>query len=152
MEQRDAVKLVAELRAEQVADQKRIDARQMVIDGMLALYPDQPESRQERPKTQDAIRQIMQESPGKWFTVTLMVHELETRGWSPDSDNPASAVRTAMARLAESEPRIGKGQGEKTGSVTYSFRSRLETSIPEHRAILTGETRNGSEVHEEAMS
>jgi hypothetical protein len=149
MDRREAEKLLLGLRAEQVADQKRIDARQMMIDGIRALFPDIEQAAEslERPKTQDAIRQIMQEAPGKWFTVNLMVHELERRGWMPESENPSGLVRTALARLADAEPKIGKGKGEKTGSVTYSYRPTDSRVLhPVQKAMLTGETRNGTEV------
>jgi hypothetical protein len=75
----------------------------------------------EKPRGQEAVRRVLQENPGRWFTVTGMVDELTSRGWAPDSDVPASAVRTALERLAnQPESVIRKGRGEKTGAVTYS--------------------------------
>ena len=55
------------------------------------------------------------------------VEELERRGWLPDSDNPAPAVRTTMDRLATNNTNIIKGRqkgGVPSGSTTDPLRMR----------------------------
>jgi hypothetical protein len=78
----------------------------------------------DRPRGQEAVRRVMVDSPGKWWTVGAMVKELEHRDWLPDTEAPAPAVRTSMERLAASPHyAITKDKG-KSGAVTYRYRSR----------------------------
>jgi hypothetical protein len=80
-----------------------------------------------RPRGQNAVRIVMQESPGQWFTIRLMTRELEQRGWRPDSDQPENAVRTALTRLADTDPHVRKGMGARTRQVTFAWFDKPET-------------------------
>jgi len=100
-----------------------------VIDGLVKMFPElktdpdarlpDPQSFGDPPRGQDAVRQVMEGVPGRWWTVTGLVNEMEARGW-PAAPN---AVRQAADRLVNSDPTLyHRGTGEKTGSTTYSFR------------------------------
>jgi hypothetical protein len=99
-------------------------------EGILAMFPkllsppdgaDDPAD--DRPRGQDAVRRIMEDAPGKWWTVTGLLAELHAREWMPESDSPANAVRVAVERVVTGDPdRFYKAKGEKTGATTYSFR------------------------------
>lgn len=57
---------------------------------------------------------------GRYWTVTAMVEELTRRDWLPESKgDPSNAVRTALDRLAEKEPRVHKGRGGRGAVVWY---------------------------------
>lgn len=131
-------------RAAEEAAKRRAAALQKLIDGYIELFPGladhapPPASfnhEEERPRGQEAVRRVMRQSPGKWFTVKLMAGELQRRGWLPDSEQPINAVRTALDRLAEADPHVGKGMGEKTRSVTFRWTQEAVASpngsIPE---------------------
>ena len=45
------------------------------------------------------------------LTVREIVAELERRGWAPDSKNPEAAVRAAIQRLRDRDPRWGLYKG-----------------------------------------
>jgi hypothetical protein len=85
-----------------------------LMDGYLELFPQLKEllvasldevvpAPDGRPKGADAVRSILQEHSGIWFLVSELVDELRDRGWLPESDNPASAVRAALERLISTE-------------------------------------------------
>jgi hypothetical protein len=78
----------------------------------------------ERPRGQEAVRRVLADSPGKWWTVGSVVKEMEHRDWLPDTEAPMPAIRTALERLA-SNPQHGvrKDKG-KTGAVTFSYHAR----------------------------
>lgn len=118
------------------AAMKRMSALRKLIEGYEELFPEltdtvlQPATLDAadharlldgRPRGQEAVRQVMKESVGKWWTVTSLVKELQTRGWLPESEVPSSAVRTAVERLVVTDPNVHKDKGS-TGAVTYSFR------------------------------
>lgn len=73
-------------------------------------------------KGQDAVRRVLYDSPGEWFTVTRMATELRRRGWIGDDPEAGGAVRAAIARAEKSDELIFKGKGAKTGAITYSYR------------------------------
>lgn len=54
------------------------------------------------PKGAEAVRVILQANPNAPFYVSELVEKLRQRGWLPDSDNPANAVRTALERMISS--------------------------------------------------
>jgi hypothetical protein len=51
----------------------------------------------DRPTSTEAVRRVLVETRKPW-TVKAMTEELNRRGWSPKSNSPEDAVRTAMAR------------------------------------------------------
>jgi hypothetical protein len=55
------------------------------------------------PRGADAVRLILQDEPGVLWLVSALVLELKDRGWLPDSDNPANAVRAALERLTSAD-------------------------------------------------
>jgi hypothetical protein len=55
------------------------------------------------PRGAEAVRIVLQEMPKVHWYVSEMVENLRDRGWLPDSDNPANAVRAALDRLASSD-------------------------------------------------
>ncbi|MCA1702848.1 MAG: hypothetical protein LC808_06080 [Actinobacteria bacterium] len=171
MERHEAERILASLRVELDTTEatvrsatQRAGALRKLIEGYVELFPDlatdstvspasveaessvgQPTlvQRDPRPRGQEAIRQVMQKAVGKWWTVSSLVRELEQRGWLPDSEIPASAVRTAVERLVSTDPNVHKDKG-RTGAVTYSFRP----FAPPHEVESNGH----SPVHEEVDS
>jgi hypothetical protein len=79
-----------------------------------------------RPRGAEAVRLILQESPNEWFRVSELVGLLRDRGWLPESENPANAVRTALERLVSSidESDVVRGKyttGPRSGAVVYKY-------------------------------
>lgn len=72
-----------------------------------------------KPKGSEAVGIVAMEAIAKGherdedgaLTVAEIVRELDRRGWSPDSDNPKSAVRAAIRRLRDGDPRWGLYDG-----------------------------------------
>lgn len=123
------------LRREQMMDLEREPAsgqRRLEVypppEGGLASAPTVTASRQgvpdsdDRPRGQEAVVRVMQESVGKWWPVGLVTEELSKRGWLPESDNPANAVRAALDRLVAIEDSGFRKDRGKSGAVTYSYR------------------------------
>ncbi len=52
------------------------------------------------PKGAEAVRIVLQENVKVQWYVSEMVEALRERGWLPESDNPANAVRAALDRLS----------------------------------------------------
>jgi hypothetical protein len=107
---------VEDLSEELERQEERLEAAGRAVSGLkkmiAALYEMFPELKEmvgtpsgvdldesDAPKGTNALRLILQEQPGTQFYVTELVDELRVRGWLPDSDNPANAVRTAFERL-----------------------------------------------------
>jgi hypothetical protein len=57
----------------------------------------------------------MKDAPLVWYTIPEMVDALEERGWLPQSDNPANAVRAALTR-AVAQGVWGVQRGRQRGS------------------------------------
>ncbi len=128
---------LADAKADRLEADRRVRALTKLIEGYVDLFPsvakptDAPaivgggdieiDEDKDRPRGQEAVRQVMEGSPGKWWTVGAMVWELDHRGWLPDSGTPANAVRTAMDRVVVSEAAVKKDRG-KSGAVVYSYR------------------------------
>lgn len=126
MDLADARRAVDDLRSEITVTELRLSALRKLVEGYCELFPvlaaDRPEDAGEGvPKGQDAVRRIMMEFPGRWFTVAQMVDELQRRGWLPESDDPANPVRTALTRVQAADPdNIEKGM-TKDGVVAYGY-------------------------------
>jgi hypothetical protein len=112
--------------------EKREAAIRKLIDGYLELFPGLASHQtlmplpapvvSLRPRGQEAVLRVMEDSVGKWWTVGTMVHELEKRGWLPESEQPANAVRVAMERVVTAaSPPYFKDKGA-SGTVTFSYR------------------------------
>jgi hypothetical protein len=96
------------------------------IDEITAGITTSGEDGNLRPRGGEAVRLILQESPGEWFRVSELLPLLRNRGWLPESENPANAVRTALERLVanpnESDVYRGKyTTGPKLGAVVYKY-------------------------------
>lgn len=71
------------------------------------------DSEADNPKGSEAVRIVAMEAiEDGWehgednaLTVTQIVEELERRGWQPNSRNPESAVRAAIRRLRQADPK-----------------------------------------------
>jgi hypothetical protein len=92
--------------------QQTFESSQIMIRGLLTGFPELADevtdedlagvgvdSDDERPRGAEAVRSILQDDPGVPYRVSELVRLLRERGWLPESENPASAVRTALERL-----------------------------------------------------
>ncbi|SRR6266508_4390103 len=82
----------------------RADALRTTLRGLEAtLGIDEP------PKGSAAVEAVAREhykaTGGTSLMLNEIVEQLTLRGWSPDSDRPEQAVRSAVRRLCESDPR-----------------------------------------------
>lgn len=131
---------------------KRQAALQRTISGYIELFPefvdiivqdfDDPEllemagsmwperTRWATPRGQQAVRRVLVESPGRFFTVQDMVAALREHGWMPDTVNPNSpspAVRTALERLSgDKASKVLKGG--LNGRVAWSYQPNAEVT------------------------
>jgi len=70
------------------------DGRQSVA------VPDEQSGRSAGPRGKEAIRLILEETPGRQFTPKELASEVERRGWStPGVQHPEAAARAAANRL-----------------------------------------------------
>jgi hypothetical protein len=132
-------------RAVAIADweeaRSRLDGTDSIIRGLLTIFPDldrdliddetvdsflagtRASLTVEKPKGTEAVRTVLMGTKGKWFSVDMMVRDLDQRGWLPDSKMPSNAVRTALERLIATEPEhFHKDTGTKTGKVVYAYK------------------------------
>lgn len=70
---------------------------------------------------------------GKYWTVVAMTQKLEERGWLPQSEAPANAVRAALRRLSDQDDRVSRGTGS-TGTLVYYF-----SATPDDRPTFAGD-------------
>lgn len=114
-------------RAEAERSQRRVAGLRKMIDALVEMFPAAedvlPEAldddEEPRPRGAEAIRRVLAEREGHWYTVAGVVDALEKRDWLPNSSNPANAVRTALERLVEAKV-LRKGRSAQ-GSVVYSY-------------------------------
>ncbi len=85
-----------------------------------------------RPRGGEAIRQVLHENANFQFWVSEMVDALKSRGWLPDSDNPANAVRTALERLVADQDSDVYKTRQNDGKVTYSYQPDRDRQIDEY--------------------
>ncbi len=120
------------------AAERRASALNKLVEGYVELFPALTEEdgtekvvspEADRPRGQHAVRQVLTENPGRWYTVRLMTRELGERGWLPDSDQPENAVRTALTRIAETDPLVRRGVGEKTRQITFAWFDKPEPDL-----------------------
>jgi hypothetical protein len=119
-----------------------IESAGLIIQGVLRAFPELAEEEQEfgelwdpeqtdRPlRSGEAILQILQLQEDEWVSVQEMVEGLDRRGWLPEGENPANAVRTALERLVASNPHVEKGKPYENGSVRYRFSDLPRPEIP----------------------
>ena len=108
--------------------QRSVVGIRKLIDGYVELFPlleevvakeGGLEDDDGHPRGMDAAFEVLRLLPGKWQTVGRVAEALESRGWGPNSSNPANAVRTALERLY-SNSRIEKAKST-TGQVIYRW-------------------------------
>jgi hypothetical protein len=110
--------------------QAKSESATLIIQGVLRRFPQLREEASaadldweirvsEGPSTADAVLQILQVDEGQMFTVREMVAALDERGWLPQSDNPANAVRTALERLRAQDKGVQKGYSNNV--IAYYF-------------------------------
>lgn len=73
------------------------------------------------PKGAEAVRIVLQENVKVQYYVSQMVEELRERGWLPESDNPANAVRAALDRLSTDSASDVSKQRYNDRTVTYVY-------------------------------
>jgi ATP/maltotriose-dependent transcriptional regulator MalT len=73
------------------------------------------------PKGAEAVRIVLQENVKVQYYVSEMVEELRQRGWLPESDNPANAVRAALDRLSGDSASDVHKQRFNDRTVTYIY-------------------------------
>jgi len=71
------------------------DERGALVSEMLTEGDDTP-------RGVEAVRKILHANPQERLYVSHLVEQLKARGWLPDSENPANAVRTTLERLVAS--------------------------------------------------
>lgn len=80
------------------------------------------------PKGSDAVGRVLMENPGYKFYVSEVVDALRARGWMPESDNPANAVRAALERLVGSPDSDVQKYRTQEGKVIYFYDPDLDRS------------------------
>lgn len=132
---RDAGDELVQARETMRAASNEMEALRQIRLGLLGLFPDLTDNddpvgtaeddswTSSGPKGASAVGVVLAETPGKWFSVPMVVKELERRGWLTDSENPSNATRAALERLLASDEHVRKDRGEKTGKVVYSYRA-----------------------------
>jgi hypothetical protein len=134
LNQDDAKGLVAQLLA-QLAEareaversERRATGIRKMVDGLVEMFPaledllpeDLDNDEEPRPRGAEAVRRVLADRQGDWFTVTHIVGLLDKQNWMPNSSNPANAVRTALERLVDTGG-IEKNRST-TGAVIYRY-------------------------------
>jgi hypothetical protein len=121
----DLLKQLAGEREEAQRAERRAEGIRKVIDGLVEMFPalwemlpeDLDGDEETRPRGSEAVRRVLLENRGDWFTVGGVVGLLGQQGWGPTSKSPANAVRTALERLVERDD-IEKTRSTK-GAVIY---------------------------------
>lgn len=105
--------------------QRRAAGIRKLIDGLVEMVPaledllpeDLDDDEEPRPRGAEAVRRILVDKAGVWCAVAGVVDMLDRKGWTPQSTNPANAVRTALERLVEAKT-IEKSRSTE-GAVIY---------------------------------
>jgi hypothetical protein len=106
---------MAQAAEEAAAAASRAKGAAHMLQGLQQMYPElaktweqvQSDLRPElatAPRGQEAIKQVLLDAPGTWWSIPALVNELVSRGWAPDSDQPESAVRVAVERVVSANP------------------------------------------------
>jgi hypothetical protein len=151
MERTEAVRILNALRAELVETERRGAALRKLVDGYVELFPDLADpihanavaESETRPKGREAVRLVLMESPGQWFTLPYMLDELQRRGWLPESNEPGNAVRAALTRLV-TDPDFQKQREHKSGAVVFAYKP---LSAPEEVGSLPGPAAEDDHSH-----
>jgi hypothetical protein len=104
---------------------------QTIIRGYVEMFPElaelaevdlvlEPDTSDGVPRGSSAVRLVLHDSPGAWVLVSEVLNEVRRRGWVPDSDNPANAIRTALERLTATE-NSDVHKGKQDNNVVYGY-------------------------------
>jgi hypothetical protein len=129
----EAERMLKSFRTELEGLERRATALRKLVAGFeeyLALSEDadpalvsslspEPESGSSYPRGREAILAVLADrGPGDWSSIQDITDELTRRGWHPDSDNPADAVRAAVKRATDA----GELQRIRHDGRTYLYR------------------------------
>jgi hypothetical protein len=135
--------------------QATIESTRLILQGLLRRFPDlDTELGDDAPNISEipeggidigpgtvaqGVRTILQENSGEWYRVSEMVNSLRGRGWLPQSENPANAVRTALERLAASEDSdVQKGRMKRDNAVGYVYDPDYNPEPPPNTSLGSG--------------
>lgn len=128
---RRAVKELADQRHLMETATRHASALTKIIAGYVEMFPELQQlvdadvnlllESDDTPKGAEAVRLILQASANEWWLVSELVESLRARGWLPDSENPANAVRAALERLLAS-PDSDIVKSRRGNSVVYGYR------------------------------
>jgi hypothetical protein len=110
---RDLSRELAEQMAALEASSRKVTGIAKILRAYADMFPElaervndavagRPLPEDDSPRGAEAVRIVLQDSPKSSWYVSRMVTELRDRGWLPDSENPANAVRAALDRLVSS--------------------------------------------------
>lgn len=118
-------------KAERTALDRRCEGIRGMIAAFAVMYPAVESlvgshsswllQSENRPRGAESIRLVLMENPGVGLTVGELLRSLQQRGWLPESDSPANAVRTACERLVANGEPFGKRR-DRDGAVVYLYR------------------------------
>lgn len=116
-----------------------MESSRLIIAGICKRYPNletgvsmaelqaDPWESGEKPRGSEAVLATLQVNENQWFTVAQMVQALDDRGWLPESENPANAVRTALERLVTAkDTHVEKGRRKHDQTVVYRFTEMVD--------------------------
>ena len=137
---KEVVRLINEWEVQQESAQeatRRAAGLQKIVAGYMEMFPELEEyvgaivksltesqaapSEQGQPKGAEAVWRILQGLPGELVLVSELVEMLKGRGWLPESDNPANAVRTALERLYANSEETDVVKGTRGNNVAYGY-------------------------------
>src|SRR5580704_9678535 len=124
------MKEIGDAQERQKEAEATIEGSRLIVQGIFKRYPELVEEVQwagvdeeldeTAPRGGEAVLRVLQTYENRMFSVAEMVNALSERGWVPDSDDPANAVRTALERLrAAKTPGLKKIR--KEGKVLYRY-------------------------------
>lgn len=90
------------------AARRKAAAIRKMIEAVVEMFPDLEDDLPEdldddhpRPRGAEAVRRVLEQNRGTYYTTKAIVALLGQQGWMPQSSNPSNAVRTAAERLVE---------------------------------------------------
>lgn len=104
--------IIAELREELAATERRLVVLNSVIGDLTELYPEVSDgvtADRVRLRGRAAVAKVLASFPGRPFTIAGLVQVLASHGWLPkNSNDPAAAVRQSLVRLVADDARVSR--------------------------------------------
>lgn len=98
------------------------DLDEMLAEAAAEVINEREQERLEAPRGQEAVRQILIETPGVWYSVPLLVQAMQNRHWIAADETPRNAVRVAAERVVGADPeRFSKERDPNTGVTVYGY-------------------------------